>query len=226
MLTNTLNPASVAEDFMPITLELVATACRLPIAAVVLENKVILFNQASALESGELEAWLSHFHKSCAVENNTEIHDLWKVPFAPYAGANGQTTALRFYAGRPLVNSEGSYFGYLCLLDTRPNSLTRNQQQVMDAVTRQIVQLYGEAPALSTQPGQLYHARQTETRMRKIAFDLSHDLRQQVAIILGLLEIFRLNNYHTDTEDMKILESCANKLDVKIRSIVCLASNR
>lgn len=226
MLTQTVKPASIAEDFMPITLELVATACRLPIAAVVLENKVILFNQASTLEKNELEAWLTHFHQSCAVENETEIHDLWKVPFAPYASASGQATALRFYAGRPLINSEGSYFGYLCLVDTRPNNLSRHQQQIIDAVTRQIVQLYAEAPALSIQPGQLYQARQTETRLRKIAFDLSHDLRQQVAIILGLLEIFRLNNYHTDTEDMKILEACANKLDIKIRSIVCLASNQ
>lgn len=63
-----------------------------------------------------------------------------------------------------------------------------------------------------------------KSNLRKIAFDLSHDLRQQVASILGIIEIFKLNDYKAEMDEIRLLEQCANHLDNKIRSIIGLTT--
>lgn len=349
MQTQTFKPAAVAEDFITITLELAAAACRMPIAAVVLEEDIIVYNKTGTLNCCGVKAWLTDFYKSGSAEIETQIHDLRKTDFTGGCIAQMYTAPFRFYAGRPLVNRNGQCFGYICVLDIRPNCLSAHQEQMLTATGRQISYLFKDEAALPLATYRLQHEKQTETKLRaftesdqalhmlidknlkvltynkgmadficckhgidlyegipvsailsgitlekcsaefeaafagkiitaerrlrysgqqiwwhiklepfysedgdiiavsysakditdqkcqeqtvikqkknlrKIAFDLSHDLRQQVAIMLGILEIFKLNNYHTDTDDMMILEDCAHKLDDKIRNIVEVA---
>ncbi|MBM3617446.1 MAG: response regulator [Alphaproteobacteria bacterium] len=46
---------------------------------------------------------------------------------------------LRFYAGAPLLTSDGYGIGSLCVLDTRPNSLNEEQIESLRALARQVV---------------------------------------------------------------------------------------
>ncbi|RYG47042.1 MAG: hypothetical protein EOO01_15400 [Chitinophagaceae bacterium] len=56
--------------------------------------------------------------------------------------------------------------------------------------------------------------------LRKIAYIQSHEVRRPVASILGLMELFRLNNYKTTVEELKMMEQATLELDQKIRDIV------
>jgi GAF domain-containing protein len=45
---------------------------------------------------------------------------------------------IRFYAGAPLVNRAGRTLGTLCVLDTRPRSLSEDERESLKALARQV----------------------------------------------------------------------------------------
>jgi anti-sigma regulatory factor (Ser/Thr protein kinase) len=52
---------------------------------------------------------------------------------------SGEPWAVRFYAGAPLVTSDGHALGSLCVLDRVPRTLTSDEQAALDALRRQVV---------------------------------------------------------------------------------------
>lgn len=48
---------------------------------------------------------------------------------------------VRFYAGTPLITSEGQRIGTLCVIDMEPHELNRNQQQMLKMLGRQAIGL-------------------------------------------------------------------------------------
>jgi len=63
-----------------------------------------------------------------------------------------------------------------------------------------------------------------EQSLEAIALIQSHEIRRPVSSILGLIEIFKLNGYETEKEEIIILERAANELDIKIHDIIAHAS--
>ena len=47
-----------------------------------------------------------------------------------------------FYAGAPLTNSEGFKLGTLCVYDTKPRKLTKEQQNALIAMAQQVTSLF------------------------------------------------------------------------------------
>jgi len=64
--------------------------------------------------------------------------------------------------------------------------------------------------------------REQNRNLVQIAHIQSHELRKPVASILGLMEIFKSNDYLTTQEEIMMLGRAAQELDDKIRSIVSL----
>lgn len=74
---------------------------------------------------------------------------------------------IRFYAGAPLMSREGHAVGTLCVVDSRPRTLTRDQMQALDALRRQV-----EA--------------QLELRRRVAELKVSHEHVQKLSAMMPL----------------------------------------
>lgn len=74
---------------------------------------------------------------------------------------------IRFYAGAPLVDSEGFGLGTLCVIDRQPRQLSPTQQATLEALARQVVSLF---------------------EFRRVSADLAKAL-SEMKILRGLLPI-------------------------------------
>ena len=62
-------------------------------------------------------------------------------------------------------------------------------------------------------------AKQNEA-LRRIAQIQSHEFRRPVASILGLMEIFKMNNYQTSEDEVRMMQRATEELDDRIKTIV------
>ncbi|MCG7530014.1 sensor domain-containing diguanylate cyclase [Psychrobium sp. MM17-31] len=78
------------------------------------------------------------------IVEDTHKHDVFK-----HIGIVNNPPYVRFYAGVPLINEAGHALGTLCVIDTKPNSLTQYQQQALQALARQTMALLELRKALA-----------------------------------------------------------------------------
>jgi PAS domain S-box-containing protein len=64
------------------------------------------------------------------------------------------------------------------------------------------------------------HIAKQNAALRRIAQIQSHEFRRPVASILGLMEIFKMNNYQTNEDEVKMMQKATEELDHKIKTIV------
>ena len=52
-----------------------------------------------------------------------------------------QAAGIRFYAGAPFGNADGHVFGSLCILDTRPRSLSERELRLLGTLADELISL-------------------------------------------------------------------------------------
>lgn len=94
-----------------------------------------------------------------------------------------------FYAGAPLIDSNGFSLGTLCVYDVKPRKLSEEQQKALIAMSKQVVSLieqrYQNMILLEYQD-QLTKRNQD---LEKFAHLVSHDLKSPLSNIVGLAEL-------------------------------------
>lgn len=131
-----------------------------------------------------------------------------------------QAPNVRFYAGAPLTIKSGLKLGTLCLFDARPNDITEQQQKILSILSKQVTFLMELELSYKLLK---QHVAEIETRnesLMKIAHMQSHDIRQPLTSIMGLINTIKADNYMADKERLLMIEEAAIELDKKIHAIV------
>lgn len=120
---------------------------------------------------------------------------------------------LRFYAGAPLALDNGLKIGTLCLFDQKPNNLTDTQKTALSILARQatfILQVQLSKIKLEEQ------IRETDAKnaaLSKIAQLQSHQIRQPLTTIMGLVNLVRDGHQPLDAEWLSMLATATKNFD-------------
>lgn len=127
---------------------------------------------------------------------------------------------VRFYAGAPLITSDGFRLGTLCLFDLKPNDLNELQKKTLQLLSRQAIFILESEMAKIKLKEQLEEITKKNDSLRAIAQLQSHDIRQPLTSIMGLLNLTDDEVLDMSKEWLDMVREAANVLDGKIHSIV------
>ena len=127
---------------------------------------------------------------------------------------------LRFYAGAPLMVSDGMKVGTLCLFDQKANSLTEIQQKTLATLARQVTFIMESQLNSNLLKKQLHEIEAKNDSLLKIAQLQSHQIRQPLTTIMGLIGLVKNGHQTVDNEWLTMLEQATNNFDKTIHDIV------
>lgn len=120
---------------------------------------------------------------------------------------------IRFYASANLKSYDGFNVGTLCVYDTQPKNLTQQQLECLAALANQVSHIMELDRSLN-------QLKKQNAVLREVARIESHELRQPVASIMGLMILLKENPYTEEPEYLELLDKSVNQLDERIRRIV------
>lgn len=126
----------------------------------------------------------------------------------------------RFYAGAPLTIKNGLKLGTLCLFDTKPGMLTKMQEKTLVVFAAQVTSLLELKVTKTELEHQVAEIEAKSDLLKRIAYMQSHDIRQPVATILGLVNLVKENLSRLDKDWLNMLDETAGLLDDRVRTIV------
>jgi signal transduction histidine kinase len=109
---------------------------------------------------------------------------------------------IRFYAGAPLIATNGMPMGTLCVIDRRPRRLTTEQHQALQMLSRQVVDLLELRIALRRKEE---HAKELERLNRekdRFMSLMSHDLKGPIGALLFSMQF--VENQVTDAKQREL----------------------
>lgn len=112
---------------------------------------------------------------------------------------------VRFYAGMPLTTPTGVKLGTLCVIDTKPNSLSDGQIEALRVLSRQVIknlemrlkmrELKEALHRYDEQSKKMAEMDRFKTRLLSI---IGHDVRNPMATLLSLIEVASVGDISPD----------------------------
>lgn len=134
---------------------------------------------------------------------------------------------IRFYAGKPLVASEGSRIGTLCVIDTVPRELTDEQRFALEVLARQVVtqmELRRMNKRIRETAFSLVEDNEGLERKHKITSNMlsavSHDVRSPLASLRMFVELIRDKTLSLDE-----IQKIAGDIDTLVGNTALLLNN-
>ena len=127
---------------------------------------------------------------------------------------------VRFYAGAPLVLNNGVKLGSLCLFDLEPNNLTETQETVLILLSRQATSFMELELGREELKRQIIEKEEKNQLLMKIASLQSHQIRQPLTSIMGLVNLIKNGHQEVDDEWLKLFGIATDNFDSIIQTIV------
>lgn len=191
-------------EFDDIT-RIAAQICRTPISLITLiDEKRQWFKSNYGFSKKEAEREGSFCGKTILQDTPFIVEDATQIDeFKNNAFVVGEPN-IHFYAGIPLINPQGYALGSLCVIDNKPHSIDKEQEETLQALGRQIVSLL----ELKRKVIQLDRKQQELTSaysdLEKFSYIASHDLKSPLNNIISLS--FLLRDCYTEVLDEDGLE--------------------
>ncbi|MDR9418565.1 GAF domain-containing sensor histidine kinase [Gracilimonas sp.] len=121
---------------------------------------------------------------------------------------------IRYYYGVPLKSDDGHRIGAMCVMDTKQNDLTPEQEQLLRIIANQVMSHIEYKHKLNL-------LRENLEKIKQVNRKVSHDIRGPIGGIIGISEILKEQAKENDMNDF--LEF-ANMINNSGRSILDLAN--
>ena len=162
---------------------LASDLCEMPISLISLvDTNRQWFKAKVGLESQETNRDFSFCAHAILQEDLFEVPDtlqddrFWDNPLVI------DDPEIRFYAGMPLVTSNGSRLGTLCVIDRSPRHLTEKQRFGLKVLANNVIKI----AELRVKNKELFYVTENQKRIISI---LAHDVRNPLASIKSIIEL-------------------------------------
>jgi len=102
---------------------------------------------------------------------------------------------IRFYAGAPLIAPNGHVLGSLCVIDTKPRSLSSQQVEALESLSRQVIALFESRFRFLESQRTAAALMQSEklAAVGRLASSMAHEINNPLEAVTNLLYLARQN---------------------------------
>jgi len=199
------------EDEFNDIVKLASTICNTSISTIsLIESSRQWFKAKIGLEDRETSRDVSFC--THAIAANTDLYQIEDATKTDLFSNNPLVTGspnIRFYAGVPLVSSNGFSLGTLCVFDSKPKTLTDEQRFALKVLGNQVMKLL-ELRIMNKklELGKRRQQHQIELQ-NKIISIIAHDVRNPVASLKNIIELS--NSKIISEEETRELTNMAEK---------------
>ncbi len=125
-----------------------------------------------------------------------------------------------FYAGVPLKSEEGLPMGTLCVIDNKPKQLSKEQQNSLRALAKQVMNLFELRQVKTKLEASLEQLNRRNKGLEKFAMVAAHDIKSPLNNISQLASLF-VEDYKSklDADGIEIIETLQGSSD-RLRELV------
>lgn len=201
--------------------ELAANICEKPVALItLLDENFETLKVKSGVNLGLMPKGMSFCKFGITQPGVYVIPDTGSDPRFSKSPLMEADPEIRFYAGVPLTLSNGIKVGTLCLFDLKPNTLTEVQRQALVMLGRQVTFLMELEVSRKQLQRQIEETEARNGSLTKIAQLQSHQIRQPLTSIMGLVNLIREEHQPVDETWLQMFEQATADFDSRIRTIV------
>ncbi len=179
------------EDEFNDVVKLAATICRTPIALIsLIDAQRQWFKARVGIDATEFPRNISFCGHTIATDALVfEVNDATQDErFLDNPLVTGDPF-IRFYAGVPLINSNGFKMGTIAVFDTRPGTLNEEQIYTLQSLARQVVKLLDQNLLNKQLEQQRIKLQQQMELQNRILSIIAHDVRNPIGAVKSIIEL-------------------------------------